>query len=409
MSGFSISNLSILQNLTTQLQNSHSKVAKLTSQLASEKKNEDLTEYSASDARTILNIQTAATEKQSYLNVIATSNNMLSAYDTTLTDLETLLTNAQNIVSANGSYSEDKASVVKNQADSYLRAITSDLNMKINGRFIYSGSRYLSQPVQADLSQLPTSTLSPTIYSDKTTVPSYDSASTISLETIGSSVTVTGATNGTSGSQTASFVLNGTTYDCAINTTDTTPALVAADICAQLNASGIVVSLDGLNPAQLNFDPGYTIGSAGVATANTNSYVTDKATIDTNYTLNYGVTSNDKAIQEMVAGMRYLQMAGSSTDETTYKAYLTQAQTLLNAALPDMQNLHTVVSNNISILSQEKTLLNSSLSSLKSQLKDVQGVDVTQVSTEMTSMEAILQASYSATGSILKMTITNYL
>ena len=129
-------------------------------------------------------------------------------------------------------------------------------------------------------STLPTSTLSSTIETDGTTVPTYDASSTISLAISGQNVTVSGASNGTAGSCTASFVLNGTTYTCTISSSDTTPASVAADVCTQLTADGVTVSVDGTNTSQLDFDPSYTIGSAQVSTADSSAYVTDKAQID---------------------------------------------------------------------------------------------------------------------------------
>ena len=74
-----------------------------------------------------------------------------------------------------------------------------------------------------------------------------------------------------------------------------------------------------------------------------------------------------------------------------------------------MQNLHTIVANNINVMTTQKEAQKAALTTLTDRVSNIQQVDTTQVAAEITSLEAILQASYSATGSILKMSIVNYL
>ncbi len=408
MSTGTISNLSIVYSLSSQLVKQQTDISKLALQLSSHEKNSDLTDYDPSDARNIISIQSAASEKQAYLKVISTASNNLSFYDATLTDLEDLVSSAQDLIGKNGAYSEDSARSVSVLATSYLKSVTADLNQLVNGRYLFSGTRFSTTPVQ-DLSQLPESTLSTTIETDGLTVPSYDIRSTISLSTSEQSVTVTGAANGLTGSQTASFDIDGTVYTVSIDSTDSTAEEVAADICAKLIAAGVSVSVDGSNPAQLNFDAALTIDSAQAITTDQTAYVTDKATIDTNYTVDYGVTSNDPSIQKLIAGLRYLQAAGNSTDKDTYTANLNQAIALLAPALTEIQNMHTLLANSINIMSNEKEAQNKAITNLTTSLSNVQGVDITQTSVEMTALETILQASYSVTGNILKMSIVSYL
>jgi flagellar hook-associated protein 3 FlgL len=325
MSVLSVSNLSITKALTAALQSEQTTLTKLTTQLSSEKKYDNLTDCAPSDARNLINLQATATQKKAYISVIATVSNNLSIYDTTLTDLETIASQAQSLATNNPTYGVDVATNVNTQSTNFLKSMSVDLNQDINGRYIFSGSRYTTQPVQ-DLSTLPISTLNTTIYTDHLTLPSYD--------------------------------------------TD------------------------------------YVAGAGSTSVA---AYTTDQAMVDTGFLANYGITSNDPSFQKLVSGLRYLQAAGTSTDAATYKANITQASTLLASALSEIQSLHTSVANNINMMKTEKTALSTSISNMANQVGDIQQIDVTQVAIEITSLQAILQASYSATGSILKLSIVNYL
>ncbi|MDD3029917.1 MAG: flagellin [Alphaproteobacteria bacterium] len=320
----SISNLSITKSLTSSLQSSQTKLSSLTEQLASGLKSADLTDYTPSECRTLINLQASLSERKTYVTIIDTSLTTLSLYDTTLSSLEEVTSQAQTLASNNQTYTTDTAENVLNQAELYLRTVRSDLNQSVNGRYLYSGSRYTTAPV-ADLISLPESTLTSTIYTDGSTLPAYDS--------------------------------------------------------------------------------GYT----GVGSTSTEAYVTDTARINAGYDIDYGITSNEPAMQKLIAGLRYLQAAGNATDSATYADDISQAATLLTDAISALQELHTKVANNTNLMETEKESQKSALANLTNQIADIEQVDLTQVSTEITTMQSTLQASYTATGSILKLSLANYL
>jgi len=324
MSITTVSNLSVRDSLTTALQSEQARLSTLTTQLSSGVKYDDLTDYTSSEARNYVNLQAAASQKQSYVKIISSVNNTLSIYDTTLTDLEEIVTQAKTLGNNNPTYNEDVALNVRTQAESYLKSVTVDLNQSINGRYVYSGSRYTTPPVQ-DLSELPESTLTSTLTTGYE-VPSYD---------------------------TEYVALGGVTSEA--------------------------------------------------------SYTTDNAPIDTNYRIDYGITSNDPAFQKMIAGLRYLQAAGNSTDTATYSTNMTEAVSLLTEALSAIQLMHTTVASNMNIVDSEKSSQETAISNFADQIADIQQVDTTQVSTEITALETTLQASYTVTGDLLKMSLINYL
>ena len=71
--------------------------------------------------------------------------------------------------------------------------------------------------------------------------------------------------------------------------------------------------------------------------------------------------------------------------------------------------MHAGVADNINMLTSEKQTQNTAITNLTTQLTNIQQVNVTQVATELNLLQTQLQASYSATGTLEKMSIVSYL
>lgn len=155
--------------------------------------------------------------------------------------------------------------------------------------------------------------------------------------------------------------------------------------------------------------PDYDTGYAGVGSTDATAYALDSATIADGYSVSYGVSSDNPAFQKLIAGMRFLKAAGQSTDQATYTTNITQATSLLTSALVDMQAVHTAVANDINLMTTEKKNQNTAITNLANQLSDITNVDTTQVSVEITAMQTTLEASYTVTGNLGKMSLANYL
>jgi flagellin-like hook-associated protein FlgL len=399
-----VSTTSIQQILTSQLQAEQSNLAQLSEQLATSKKYTDLTDYSPSDALNILNLQDSSTQRQAYIGVINTVQTRLSGYDTTMTDMESVVSQAQALAAGNPNYSAASAPGIAAIASNFLKSVSVDLDQQIGGRYIYAGSRYTTEPV-TDLTTL-TNTPSSTILTDGASLPVYDSGYSASATTTAiSGQTVT--FGGTPGSpQNASVTIGGTTYTYAVQPSDTL-STIAAGLASVLNTAGITGS--SATGAVLTVGGSTAPSAAAVNVTDTAAYATDSATIDSGYTVQYGVTSNSPAFQQLISGLQFLQAAGNATDNTTYQANLTQATTLLTSALSSIEGLHSTVANNINSLTDETTSQNTGLSNITDQIDNIQQVDLTQVSTELNLLQTQLQASYSATGTIERMSIVQYL
>ena len=401
----SISNLSQTQLLVAELNSQSSNLNALSGQLASNQQYSNLTDYNPTDALNLMNLQSGTTQKQAYLSVISTTQTRLSGYDTTMTDMESIISQASALVDGSQNYSATTASSIAVTAQNYLKSVELDLNQQVGGRYIYAGSRYTTQPV-TDLTSLTntpsaTTTLGPAL-------PVYDTAyaaSNLTFTTVPASSVTIGGTTTTPASQNVSVVVGGSTYTYAATSTDT-PATIAAGIVSVLNTAGVSASVTGGDTVTLASG---TITSASATATSSDAYALDSATVDSGYSVQYGVTSDAPAFQQLISGLQFLAAAGNSTDATTYATNLSQAGTLLTSALTGVQALHTGVADNINILTSETTSQNTQITNLTNQLDDIQSVNVTQVSAEITALQTTLEASYTVTGDLEKLSLAQYL
>jgi flagellar hook-associated protein 3 FlgL len=454
-----ISNLGLSLVLNTGLVNQQNALSQLSEQLSSGQQYGDLTQYTPTQASNIMNFESAITSRQSYLSTITNVQTRLTSYDSSMTDIESMAGQANSLASANNAYNSSTASNILQQAQDYLKQLTDDLNQQVNGRYIYAGTRYNTQPV-TDLTTLtgdPTATTT-----TQPALPSYDadynSATSFTINsgktpsgdfTIGDTTIDWSNLEGTSATSPVSVVINGTTQTIAVSglTTGSAPSDYANNLTQTLNAiaastnadaagvpstftasaSGGAVTMDfgGAAPVSVTPEAGGTLGDitwsggsspdgtiAQTPNSSSSAYTLDSALIDTSYNVTYGVSSNDPSFQKLVNGLRYMVSAvnaGQSGDTATYTTDMQQASTLLSDGLSGVQTLHAQVANNQNILTKETTNQNTDITNLQNQLSNIQQVNLTQVGTEINLLTTQLQASYSATASLQKLSLVTYL
>jgi flagellin-like hook-associated protein FlgL len=149
--------------------------------------------------------------------------------------------------------------------------------------------------------------------------------------------------------------------------------------------------------------------SENMATTNAAASAQDSVTVDSGFNVQYGVTSNAPGFQQVIAGLRLMNAAASQTDPTTYQTDMTQASSLLATGLSNIQSVHATVANNTNILKQETDLQNTDITNLQNQISNIQQVDLTSVGTQINLLQTQLQASYSATATLIQESILKYL
>jgi flagellar hook-associated protein 3 FlgL len=160
------------------------------------------------------------------------------------------------------------------------------------------------------------------------------------------------------------------------------------------------------SPTLTDYDTEY---NPPTTTTDAAAYAQDSVTVDDSFNVQYGVTSNDKGIQQVIAGLRLLNAGSSQSDPTVYKTDFANANTLLTTGLQNLQATHAGVAGNINIISQQTAVQNADITNLQNQISDIQQVNLTAVGTQINTLQTQLSASYSATASLIQESILKYL
>lgn len=461
-----VTSLGTTYQLVAQMQTESALLTTLDEQLASGEVSQNLTDYNPTAAKQLVDYENAIVQRQSYVTSMQTVSSRLSVYDTTLSDLESVASSAESLAADNSTYDASSAANIQAEAQSYLSQAADDLNQQVNGRYIYSGTRYTTAPVSTDTSVLyaaPQTTIT-----DGSTLPNYDSqAAETSTINFGATLPGSGVSVGTTTSTTSMQVYDASgtahtvdyswtktgsnSYDLNVSSPDasytatipftfdaTTGALTSVDGNTGTDGStastDISLTFSGQTSAQdisLDFGAyGQTSGATALTESTSSSvtsidvtnvdppsnssdaYTVDTALIDNNYSMSYGISSDNVAFQNLINGLRYINAAvtaGQNGDTATYESDMKQATTLLTSALSGIQTIHSQVAFNQNLVASETSTQNSDITALQNAISTIQNVDTATVSAEITALQAQLEASYTATGYIEKLSLVNYL
>ena len=446
----SITNSGLALSLVNALQSQQVVMAKLSQQVATGIKNVNLTDYAPPEAHNLLSYQNSITLRSSYISSMNTVDARLSMYDSSMSDMEKIAAQASTLATQNQTYNPDAIAGVESQINTYLQQLTSDFNQQVDGRYVYAGSRYSTPPVVNLTTVTGPYSATPTT---SPTVPAYDANYTSTSNfTINSQPTGNFTIGNISipWSQLATtsitpITVNGSSYNPtpAITglTAGTTPSILAANLAATLNqlatqvpsGSGIstLTATATSGSVSMSFGasatPAITPASGGTAGQTTwnggidgtnaqnslpSAFVRDTASVDVNFTVTYGLTSNDPSFQKLVNGLRFMNdavIAGKAGNTATYQSNMQQASTLISSGLAGIQALHAGVANNQNIIKQQTDLQNADITTLKNQVADIQQVNLTELGSELNLLQTQLQASYSSTASLEKLSLLNYL
>ncbi|MFA6279443.1 MAG: flagellin [Bdellovibrionales bacterium] len=135
--------------------------------------------------------------------------------------------------------------------------------------------------------------------------------------------------------------------------------------------------------------------------------VREQAAIDTTKKLTYGVTSNEDGFQQLIMGLRFAYAA--TQDQANYETNMATARDLISSGLANTRATHTDSVNAYTTLIKAKTNISSKVTSLKNQVDTIEGVDMNEVAVKITTLQAQLEASYSAVSNLINLSILKYL
>ncbi|MDB5361980.1 MAG: hypothetical protein JWO51_3277 [Rhodospirillales bacterium] len=380
---------SFLQNLSL-VQNSQSQIAKLTYQVDTGLKSQDLQGY-GTQANQLLNLKSAQTTEQNYVSNNTQTQTILSAYDATLGQVKTDATSLSASLNAFSATDTISSTNLKTLVNSLSVDIAATLNSQVGGRYLYGGTRYTTAPVGDLTGYLNNVNNVPSFVSPATTPP-----------------TVTPLT-----------VTDGKTVPGTLPSPQTSPPTILVpgydSQASTLNASAIP--------------------SATTVAAATQTVTSQTTAIANNQTTSYGVSSNDPTFQHLVYALQNALAAANISPMTPalqsqQQAYLDQAKSeigiVLNgvtavtasagppavtavAGVTGIQSLQDQNGLTQSAVANANTVHNQTLATLDSQITSIDQVDPATVAAELTAAQNQLAGSYKVVSSVLNDTLLNYL
>lgn len=167
-----ISSASILSQTIAALNNQQSTMSDLTQQLSSGLRSTDLTKFTPYESDNLINSKGLISKYESYNAAIESVQPRLSVYTSSLLSLEQLVKTTQSLVNNTQNFSAALDAGLPQQISVAIDQTAYYLNQQVGSRYIFSGTRYSTQPV-GDIKALP---LPPaeTFPATTPTLPPYD-------------------------------------------------------------------------------------------------------------------------------------------------------------------------------------------------------------------------------------------
>ena len=147
--------------------------------------------------------------------------------------------------------------------------------------------------------------------------------------------------------------------------------------------------------------PDYYGGDNGVASA----------TVDTNVNLQYGVTGNNPAFEQIVRVLNFFANNATplSQSNPTDVANVSQAQQMLTNAAQSVNQLVATSGEQQNDLTQLKTAHQNALTLATTSLNNIEQVDTATAITQLNTLQTQLQASYQTINVLQSLSLANYM
>jgi flagellin-like hook-associated protein FlgL len=137
------------------------------------------------------------------------------------------------------------------------------------------------------------------------------------------------------------------------------------------------------------------------------AYDIAKLQVDDGLSVNYGVSSNDPAIQKLVSGLRRLTAAINRPGD--YTKLMEEGRNLLIDAQNQLRGVHSRVVNAAATMDNTQSRHQDAISKAQGELATIEGIDQNEVAVRLQSAMSTQQASYTITGRMQSLSLINFL
>jgi flagellar hook-associated protein 3 FlgL len=166
------------------------------------------------------------------------------------------------------------------------------------------------------------------------------------------------------------------------------------------NASGLPSPGDLTTPVNGAPPAGYYQGNDTVA----------QAQVNTNLTLQYGVTADNSSIEQVVRVLNFLANSGPlDPTNATDSANVSQAQQMLTSATTGLQQLTATIGTQQAQLNTVQQEEQSSLTLVQTSMGNIENADSATVITQLDALQTQMEASYQTVNVLQSLSLANYL
>lgn len=397
----SISNISVQFQTTRLMRAGREDLFGLQAQISSGKKTEDLSTLGATNTRRLLEARASELKYNSYIDAIQTVTTRVKVQSQSLAGMQNIAAQMNTLINNNQTQVAALGAGADAQIRSYLLQTQVYLNQQVENRYVFAGNRYGTLPVR-DLNSLPVPPTESYPFTPLTspTLPNYDSD--VMSETQVTSMTVNGSGQLVLGSSTwadQGYAVGDTVTLSGMSTAGNNTTFTISSL------SGTTATLTVAATTQAA-DTSFT-AVRNSATAGPGAYNEDALFIDDGFSLDYGITSTDPGIQNLILGLRWAYAA--TQDSTNYTTYMARASELLGSATSQIRILEADAAADLGVLSNTLESHKKSIIDFKNQAGEVIDADVNEAATQLSILSSQIEASYAATGRVINLSIVNYL
>lgn len=347
-----VSTLSLARQIRTNVRTTQTEMQTLQQELSTGRKI-DVAGSLGSRAASLLDLRNVRNELDQFQTAMASQASRMATMQDALTAVRDATTKVRDLaLTASGGTSETTAGVIDDAAKDALRTVTNMLNSSMSGRFLFGGTRFDVQPIQA-ANEVAPSGLSP----------------------------------------------NGAVQQVL---TAFGPLTSAADVDAMIDGpNGLSALFDDTRvPAAGNFSNTFFHGSTTPVVARAEGSVT----------VTYGATAGDQAVRDLLKGLHLLNAVPSdSVPDAAYNRLAERAWGLINGASEQLTETQSILGLEEQTIQRTADRLEVEQTLVSTQIVKLEEADPYDATLRLDVLRNQLEATFAVTSNLGKLSLVNYL
>ncbi len=130
-------------------------------------------------------------------------------------------------------------------------------------------------------------------------------------------------------------------------------------------------------------------------------------TADDGLRIDYGITSQDGAFQDLVMAMRFAKAATNSP--ANHQTYIDGARTLIERAMTGITTLQNALAVDIASTQGAREVHMRTINLLQSEQARIEGIDMAEVGSRINAMQTQIEATFAVTRTLSQLSLVNFL